>query len=397
MGRSAASRFPALVLPLRSVGVHEAPLGRGLALFDEVTTRVHVLDARAALVWDACDGATTPGELASVVAEVSGAPVEVVAADVAAAAADLGAAGLVGRPAGAAAAPDGTGADPAGPAADGRHRGARWAVGDEVVELRSDDPALAVLADALLAPLATTRPATVALAVARAGAGVRLAGRGFDATLPDADEVRARLVAQLNRVVAEGGAGLALHAGAVEHPSGAVVVLPAPSGSGKSTLTAGLVAAGWRYLTDEAVGLEPGTGRVRAYPKPLALDDRARTAVGRISPLGRVAPAAPDLVDPRRLGPVAGPGEVRGRPALVVLPRYAPDTRGADLGPVLAPGDALPAVAVHALNLARVPAIGLRTLADLAEATPCRTLVHGDLGAAVAAVEGAVTATVPWS
>jgi len=34
-------------------------------------------------------------------------------------------------------------------------------------------------------------------------------------------------------------------------------VLPAPSGSGKTTLTAGLVAAGWGYLTDELAILDP--------------------------------------------------------------------------------------------------------------------------------------------
>ena len=63
---------------------------------------------------------------------------------------------------------------------------------------------------------------------------------------------------------------LLLHAAAVERRRNAVL-LPAPSGSGKSTLAAGLVAAGFGYLTDDVCAIDLETGRVRPYAKPIAL------------------------------------------------------------------------------------------------------------------------------
>ena len=63
---------------------------------------------------------------------------------------------------------------------------------------------------------------------------------------------------------------LLLHAAAVERGDRAVL-LPAPSGSGKSTLSAGLVAAGFGYLTDDVCAIDLETARVRPYPKPITL------------------------------------------------------------------------------------------------------------------------------
>jgi hypothetical protein len=211
-----------------------------------------------------------------------------------------------------------------------------------------------------------------------------VASRGFDATFADGVEAAAAIVGLANRVAAATAAGLVLHAGAVQHPSGATVVLPATSGAGKSTLTAALVAAGCRYLTDEAVLVRPD-GCLVAYPKPLALDATSR----RLLHLGDPAALlAPDLVAPAVLGGVAGPTEELPAPALVVLPRHQPagGVGGADLGPPLAPDDLLVAVAPHALNLAVAAGAGLRALTTLAATASGRTLVHDDLDAAVAAV-----------
>ena len=54
-----------------------------------------------------------------------------------------------------------------------------------------------------------------------------------------------------------------------------IVLIPAPSGSGKSTTVAGLVRAGWDYLTDETTVLDDETLTVRAYPKPITIDHGA--------------------------------------------------------------------------------------------------------------------------
>jgi len=51
---------------------------------------------------------------------------------------------------------------------------------------------------------------------------------------------------------------LVIHAAVVEK-DGHAMILPAPPGSGKSTLCAGLVARGWRLLSDELTLIDPAT------------------------------------------------------------------------------------------------------------------------------------------
>lgn len=93
------------------------------------------------------------------------------------------------------------------------------------------------------------------------------------------------LLSDLNRLaIAATASPATLHAAALSR-RGAGVLLVGDSGSGKSTLAATLAARGWRYLTDEAVRVDPG-GRLLPYPKPLSLSPRAAT----ISPGARVLP-----------------------------------------------------------------------------------------------------------
>ena len=70
---------------------------------------------------------------------------------------------------------------------------------------------------------------------------------------------------------------LLVHAGAVVAPDGTAVLLPGPSGAGKTTLVAGLVRAGFGYLSDEAGAIDPATLCVHAFARPLGLKGEART------------------------------------------------------------------------------------------------------------------------
>lgn len=79
------------------------------------------------------------------------------------------------------------------------------------------------------------------------------------------------LVNVLNRRATEQAPHVLVHAGGVER-DGVGVVLPAAMESGKTTLTAGLVRAGFRYLTDEAVAVDRATQALVPYPKPMSLD-----------------------------------------------------------------------------------------------------------------------------
>lgn len=75
----------------------------------------------------------------------------------------------------------------------------------------------------------------------------------------------------LRLIAAQTGRLLMFHAGAVADPrTGDTLVFIAPSGTGKTTLALTL-GAHFGYVTDETVGVDPHTGRIHPYPKPLSI------------------------------------------------------------------------------------------------------------------------------
>lgn len=181
-----------------------------------------------------------------------------------------------------------------------------------------------------------------------------------------------------------------VHGGAVTTDDEAIVLIGA-SGAGKSTLTAALVAAGFGYLTDEAVGFALDDGIIQAYHRPISLKPGSWRLFRHAKP--DAPPADPPFtaevwhVGPGRLHP--DPFVATGVPArLVFLTRDEGVT--AELCR-MRPAEAAAGLADHALNLSRLGQPGLDCLAAVAERTPAYHLGHGDLTAAVEAV--AVLAT----
>ncbi|HPE70978.1 MAG TPA: hypothetical protein PK018_02240 [Candidatus Competibacter sp.] len=119
-----------------------------------------------------------------------------------------------------------------------------------------------------------------------------------------------------------------LHAGAVSDGHTALV-LPGAGGSGKSTLTAALLTRGYRYLSDDLVPLDYGSGH--ALPVPVCLNLKA----GSVSALVDLYPALPKLPawrsGNRRLRFLPPPAFAQRRPeraypvAAMVFPQYQPD------------------------------------------------------------------------
>jgi hypothetical protein len=115
---------------------------------------------------------------------------------------------------------------------------------------------------------------------------------------------------------------LLLHAGSVVSPAGHGILMPGQAGSGKTTLTAGLVRAGFGYLSDEGGVIDPVTRRLYPYPKTLNLKAGSfhlfsHLEAGNGKPLrilGRWY-LRPDDIRP---GAIGRPCELR----LVVVPRY---------------------------------------------------------------------------
>lgn len=129
------------------------------------------------------------------------------------------------------------------------------------------------------------------------------------------------------QVVKEVGRFLQIHAAVVARQN-QCIVLPASPQSGKTTLCAGLVARGWRFLSDEFALIDPVTFRVHPYPKamcvksgsfdvvrnlPLPLNTHTRYKKGRKGRVAYVSLA-------RQPDQIGTQSDVRW----IVFPRYAP-------------------------------------------------------------------------
>jgi hypothetical protein len=169
-----------------------------------------------------------------------------------------------------------------------------------------------------------------------------------------------------------------LHAAALADGSGGAIVLPGPNGTGKSTLTAGLVAAGFGYLSDDCVPLA-ADGRVVPVPFGLCLKQPSLPVLGsslremgaaRRGPLGR------------RFVPLRAVGRPLP-PARIVFPRY--DPKAAPALRALEPVETLTRLVQGRAWLSRRRADLAATLA-LLERLPAHELVYDRLSRAVSEV-----------
>jgi len=174
-------------------------------------------------------------------------------------------------------------------------------------------------------------------------------------------------------IAAQTGRLFMLHAGAVSHPvTGRSLVYVAPSGTGKTTLSR-LLGRTHGYVTDETVGIDPATGLIHPYPKPLSIAPGEHRRKVETSPddLGLLpAHATPALAQ------------------LVILNREK-GHRGAPQVEELALLDAVGALVPQTSALNRLPR-PLRTVADLLAATgPLLRITYReahDLGSTLAAL-----------
>lgn len=214
------------------------------------------------------------------------------------------------------------------------------------------------------------------------------------------------LVADVNRrAVASRPDQLVVHAAAVSYPGG-VVLLPGEPGAGKSTLAAGLVSAGFSYLTDEAAAIDLDRLSVDAYPKPVSLDAASIWALGDRLPPGAAASAsfsvnqtAPSAgreattasgTDFEYFVPASalGSGVVDGpQPlAVIVFARYRPGS--ATMLSSMGRAEALVELGNNSFNFVDHGGAWLPGLRRLVLACSCWRLSLGDLDAACGLVTG---------
>lgn len=170
----------------------------------------------------------------------------------------------------------------------------------------------------------------------------------------------------LRLIAAQTGRLLMFHAGAVTDPeTGRTLVFIAPSGTGKTTLSRTL-GAHFGYVTDETVGIDPRTGRIHPYPKPLSII----TGTGR-----HKTETSPDS-----LGLL--PHHTAPRLANVILLDRQPNATSATLEP-LDVFTAIEGVVPQSSALNRLPR-PLNTLAELLEARgPVHRLTYAEASAAL--------------
>lgn len=119
---------------------------------------------------------------------------------------------------------------------------------------------------------------------------------------------------------------LLLHAAAVER-HGRAIIMTGESGAGKSTLAALLQARGWRLMADEFVLVEPASGLVHPFPRPVSLKNAAIDVAGAALPKAQWGPLMTDTPKGaiRHLVPAAealAGAEKPAEPVLLLFPRF---------------------------------------------------------------------------
>lgn len=182
---------------------------------------------------------------------------------------------------------------------------------------------------------------------------------------------------------------LAIHSATLER-NGRALLMPAPPGAGKSTLCSGLIARGWRLLSDEFALVDPATRLLVPVPRPVALKDRS---IGLISDWTDDAVFGAAVVNNEQqlvayLRPPAASvdaTELRCPAGLIIIPEYAAESNATVVAVTRA--RAVMHLADNSFNYNLHGREGFECLADLAEAAPCVRLRYSRLPDGVAAVD----------
>jgi hypothetical protein len=193
----------------------------------------------------------------------------------------------------------------------------------------------------------------------------------------------------INRSVIDGSRDrhVLMHAACVT-AAGVTVILPADQESGKTTTTAGLLRQGYDYVTDEAVALDPRTGRVTPFPKTLSLDPGSWHLFPELRTTYADPRARQWYVPAGHLGSRQSTGPV-DVPRVIVFPRYRAGSLTA-IEPV-SRAEAVRQLALMTFEFQQHAGRNLRLLGRIAAGATVVRLVIGSLDDAVDAIDSLVS------
>ena len=180
---------------------------------------------------------------------------------------------------------------------------------------------------------------------------------------------------------------LLLHAASVER-DGQGLILTGESGSGKSTLSALLGAHGWRFMGDEFVLIEPATGDMAPFPRPVSLKNASIAAMEAVVPTDRFGPllrgtpkgdirhVRPDTAAITRM-------DERAAPRLILFPRFGFEAAVRDV----APGEAFVRLTQASTNYIALGERGFGALTRLVTRVPAKAIDYPDTNTALTLVE----------
>jgi HprK-related kinase A len=176
---------------------------------------------------------------------------------------------------------------------------------------------------------------------------------------------------------------LLLHAASVEK-DGRALILTGESGSGKSTLSALLGANGWRFMGDEFVLIDPETGMMHPFPRPVSLKNASIAVMEAALPDDRFGPRLTGTPkgDIRHVRPDAAALMAMDRPAmprLILFPRFGFEAAVRDVPP----GEAFVRLTQASTNYTSMGERGFAALSHLVTAVPARAIDYPDTAAAL--------------
>lgn len=251
---------------------------------------------------------------------------------------------------------------------------------DHVFSIECDDAETGERLGGILAPLATTRPPSTTYAIVTSASPLFIdvfAGDERIAHVDDSSIAEEHLIWAINRGAVDSWRGPLIHGGAVESPSGIGVLVVGRSGAGKSTLVTALVRAGFGYLSDELIPIEPD-GTVRGHPRAISLKQGSWAMFPDLEPVS-VEVSRSDGIGQRHVDPsrVAERIVRRTRPGLVLILTGTPSDRQPLAVDAAPPSRAVYELCHHAFDVASLGQAGLESIRSVVREATIVTMRGG--------------------